>query len=122
MLNGLEFTVFFSSRSFGGHKGREGLWPVCHSCDKALGLKNNDEISKSIPPEAMPLVFSAEQAAIELGIKLVLVDINQMPFFQKLKFKLLGKPIPCLKIGEKIICGIPTKEEILEFYYSQQGL
>ena len=95
--------------------GREGLQPICHACDKALGLnKKNKQLIESIPPEVMPLIFSAELAAKELGIILELVDINQMSVFQRIKIKLKGMPIPCLKIGEEFIFGNPTKDEIIE--------
>ncbi len=119
MPNNPEITVFFSSKTFGGgHKGREGLQPVCHSCDNALGLKTkNHKLADFVPAEAMPLIFSAELAAQQLGIEFELVDINRMSIIQKLRFKLQGTPILCVKIGGEFIHGIPTKDDIIKYYY-----
>jgi hypothetical protein len=117
LLEDHEIKVFFSSRSIGGYMGREGFLPTCHACDTALGLNTKDkQLIESIPPEVMPLIFSAELAAKELGIILELVDLNQMPVFQKLKLKVKGIHTPCLKIGEEFIFGNPTKDEILECF------
>lgn len=94
--------------------GREGLQPVCHSCEKKLGSKTKDSRSTvHVPAEAMPLIFSAELAAQQLGITFNLVDINQMSVIQRLKFKLQGIPIPCVKIGDEFISGLSTKDEII---------
>ena len=114
----MEITVFFSSRTLGGtHLGRKGLQPVCSSCDKALGLKVTDsKLADFVPTEDIPLIFSANLAAQHLGIKLESVDINQMTVFQRLKVKLQGIPVPCVKIGKEYITGYPTNDEIVEIY------
>jgi len=79
-----------------------------------MGVKAKDsEVKSLVPPEAMPLVFSAEQAALELGFTLEIVDINQLPLIQRMRFKLLGIPIPCVKIGDDYVDGSPTKDEII---------
>ena len=122
MSDGIDFCVFFSSRSIGGYKGRKGLWPECHACDKALGLKGKDNTtSVLVPPEAMPLVFTAKQAAQEMGIKLQIVDVNKLAFFKRLKFKLQGITLPCVKIGEEYIFGNLSKDEIIRIYSNLQS-
>ncbi|MGY5875408.1 MAG: hypothetical protein RTU30_06660 [Candidatus Thorarchaeota archaeon] len=116
-MNDQVITVFYSSRAIGGYTGREGTWMVCHSCDKALGVKAKEVYSGDlIPPEVMPLVFSAELAAQELGVTFELIDIKHIPVFQRLRFKIQGRPIPCVKIGDEFINGTPTKDEIVEFH------
>ncbi len=115
-MNNRVITIFYSSREIGGRPDPVDLWPVCPACEKALGIKSEDKRATSVvPPEAMPLVFSAEQAALELGFTLELVDINQLPFVQRMKLKLQGIPIPSIKIGDDYIDGSPTKDEIV--YY-----
>jgi hypothetical protein len=107
--------VFFSSKTVGGFKGRRGMEPVCHSCDKKLGKSN--EMREVVPPEAMTLAFSAELAARELGIDIELIDIAQLTLVQRLNERLNGKPIPRISIGEKFITGDPTKDDIIELYH-----
>ena len=107
--------VFFSSKTIGGFKGRRGMEPVCHSCDKILGKTN--EIREVVPPEAMTLAFSAELAAKELGIRIELVDITQLTLVKRMNERLNGKPIPRISIGEKFVTGSPTKDEIIALYH-----
>jgi hypothetical protein len=115
VFHGREIKVFFASISVGGYQARDGLQPVCHACEKVLGINaKNNTISTSIPSETMPLVFSAEQVAHELGTTVELIDINQMSIFQRLIFKLKGISTPCVMIGDEFIFGTPTKDELLE--------
>jgi len=106
--------IFFSSKTVGGFKGRRGMEPICHSCDKKLG--NTSELKKVVPPAAMTLAFSAELAAKELGIDIELIDVTRLPLAQRMNERLNGKPIPRLSIGEKFITGDPTKDEIIALY------
>jgi hypothetical protein len=106
--------VFFSSKTVGGFKGRRGMEPVCHSCDKKLGKTN--ELTEVVPPEAMTLAFSAELAARELGIDIELIDVNRLTLVQRMNERLNGKPVPRISIGEEDITGSPTKDEIIELY------
>jgi hypothetical protein len=114
MSGGLSIRVFFSSKTVGGFKGRRGMEPVCHSCDKKLGKTN--ELTQVVPPEAMSLAFSAELAARELGIDIELVDVNRLTLVQRMNERLNGKPVPRISIGEEDITGSPTKDEIIELF------
>lgn len=114
MSIGFRIRVFFSSKTVGGFKGRQGMEPVCHSCDKQLGKTN--ELTEVVPPEAMTLAFSAELAAKELGISIELIDVSRLSLFQRMNERLNGKPVPRISIGEKDITGSPTKDEIIEVY------
>ena len=114
MSNGYTIRVFFSSKTVGGFKGRRGMEPVCHSCDKKLG--KTSELREVVPPEVMTLAFSAELAAKELGIDIELIDVTRLPLAQRMNERLNGKPIPRLSIGEKFITGDPTKDEIIALY------
>jgi hypothetical protein len=111
--------IFFSSKTVGGFKGRQGMQPVCHSCDKTLGKSN--ELHKVVPPDAMTLVFPAEIAANELGTTMELVNITQMPFRQRMNERLNGLPVPRISIGDEFITGHPTKDEIVSLYHSVCG-
>ena len=115
MSDGFGIRVFFSSKIVGGFKGRRGMEPVCHSCDKKLGKTN--ELREVVPPEAMTLAFSAELAARELGINIELIDITRLNLVQRMNERLNGKPVPRISIGEVDIAGAPTKDEIIELYH-----
>lgn len=112
--------VFYSSRTVGGFKGRQGMQPVCHSCDKTLGKSN--ELHKVVPPDAMTLVFPAEIAAKELGTILELVNVTQMSFRERINERLNGLPVPRISIGGEFITGHPTKDEIITLYHRVCGL
>ncbi len=115
MLNDNGIHVFFSSKTIGVFKGREGMIHVCHACDRNFGIQN--EYEQVIPPEIMALVFSAELASQELGVDLRLIDINRLNLVQRMKEKMNGKPIPRISVGEMFITGNPTKDEIIALYY-----
>jgi len=108
--------VFYHSRTIGGRPGRVGLQPVCHACDKALGLKSDDTLTKLVPPEALPLVFSAKAAATELGVPFEIIDINQMSLLERLKALISSKPVPRINIGDDFMIGTPTVQDIIDFY------
>ena len=111
--------VFFSSKTVGGFKGRRGMEPVCHSCDKKLG--KTSELREVVPPEAMTLAFSAELAARELGIDIELIDVTRLTLARRMNERMNGKPIPRISIGEKFITGSPTKDEIITLYHRTCG-
>ena len=115
MLNDNGIWVFFSSKTIGVFKGREGMVHVCHTCDRNFGIEN--EYEQVIPPEIMAIVFSAELASRELGVSLRLIDVNRLSLVQKMKEKVNGKPIPRIAIGERFISGEPTKDEIITLYH-----
>ena len=115
MLNDNGIRVFFSSKTIGVFKGREGMVHVCHTCDRNFGIEN--EYEQVIPPEIMALVFSAELASQELGVNLRLIDVNRLSLVQKMKEKVNGKPIPRIVIGERFISGEPAKDEIIALYH-----
>ena len=115
MLDDNRIHVFFSSKTIGVFKGREGMIHVCHTCDRNFGIQN--EYEQVIPPEIMALVFSAELASQELGVNFRLIDINRLSLVQRMKEKVSGKPIPRISVGEKFITGNPSKDEIIALYY-----
>jgi hypothetical protein len=101
MSNGHTIRVFFSSTTIGGFKGREGLAPVCYSCEKKSGARRNDEVRVLVPSEVMPLIFSAELAAEELGIGFELIDVNRMSIVQRMSERVNGKPVPRVCIEDE---------------------
>ena len=109
--------VVYESIEIGGFRGRIGLGPPhCQSCDKALGIKRNPEVTEIFPQELSPLIFSARLAAEELGIELEYVDIAKLSLIQKLKEYTNGKPVPRLEIGDVFLTGFPTRDQIVELY------
>ena len=119
MTDILGIRVFFSSKTVGGFKGREGFAPVCHACEKRLG--KNNELKEVVPPEAMTLAFSAELASRELGVNLELINVTRLTLTQRMSERINGKPIPRISIGEKFITGSPTKDEIITLYHRACG-
>ncbi|MGY5865780.1 MAG: hypothetical protein RTV41_14350 [Candidatus Thorarchaeota archaeon] len=117
MSNGFIIRVFFSSTTIGGLKGRKGLEPVCYSCEKSMGVARDSEVRVLVPSEVMPLFFSAELAAKELGVGFEAIDINRMSIVQKLSEKTNRKPVPRVSVGEDFLVGSPTKNEIIRFYH-----
>jgi hypothetical protein len=109
--------VLYASKAIGGFKGREGMNPVCHSCDKSLGKARAAESKKEIPPEALPLVFAAESASEQLGATLEIVDVSRSDVVQRLKERLSGKPLPRIVVGSDYIAGAPTIEEVIRFFH-----
>ncbi len=122
MSNGKTIRVFFSSRTIGGMKGREGLEPVCYSCEKKMGVARNSEVRVLVPSEVMPLFFSAELAAKELGVGFEAIDINRMSIFEKMAEKTNRKPVPRVSIGEDFLAGSPTKDEIIELFHRSRRI
>lgn len=90
--------------------------PVCHSCDKRLGVKKDSESREEIPSEVLPLVFSAQQASDELGVPLELVDTNRLSIIERMREKLNGKPLPRVSVGEAFLTSPVTKAEIVKLY------
>ena len=117
MASEIGIRVFFSSKTYGGLKGRTGLEPVCHSCDKHLGIAQDAEVRTVIPTEAMPLVFSAELAAKELRVPFELIDINRLSMIQRMNERLNGKPVPRVCIGDDFVDGSATKDEIIALFH-----
>ena len=64
-----------------------------------------------IPHDHLILLDAASRAAGKLGMEIEVVDISKFGFFQKRKLK---KTIPSIEIGERIITGLPTSDEIVE--------
>jgi len=64
-----------------------------------------------VPQDHLILLDAASRAAEKLGINLEIIDYSEYSFFQKRKLK---KLIPSIEIGEKVISGLPTSDEIVE--------
>ncbi len=108
--------IIYSTKSAGSYYGRKGLEPVCHSCDKRLGIVRDFQGFVIVPQEISSLIFSAQLAAEELNVELELVDTNSMSLIERLRELVNGKPIPRIDIGEMFFTGLPTKQEIIEIY------
>ncbi|UCE10951.1 MAG: hypothetical protein JSW61_03200 [Candidatus Thorarchaeota archaeon] len=105
-------------------------WRGTHLCDYgqcspvgggASSVPFSDKDGKSnriVPPDVMPLIYSAKAAADEIGCKLIVIDIATMGFREKRRSKVTSLPIPRVQVGLEVLPGIPTKAEILELYDS----
>jgi hypothetical protein len=96
-----------------------GFMPVCHSCESRLGLKKKDQSGEHlVPPEVMPMIYSAKSAAEEVGAEFELIDISKLPITKRLRMLLSNKPIPRVCIGTHTLAGIPTTQDIIDAYHS----
>jgi hypothetical protein len=66
---------------------------------------------RSLSQDQSILMDAASRAAEKLGLNLEIVDISNYSFFQRRKMKGL---IPRIEIGDKILTGRPTSDEIVE--------
>ena len=99
-------SVFYASKTVGGFKGREGMNPVCHSCDKRLGKSGEVTSREGIPPEAVPLVFVAQAASEQVHSALEFIDVAGMSTLERMKERIGGRPLPRISIGSGPIPGI----------------
>jgi hypothetical protein len=106
-------------------------WKGLHLCDYAACTGTNWIIpfsdlagveNRYIPSDQMPLLYAARDAANEIGCDLEFVDVSQLSFMQRMKERLVGNPIPRMIIGDRILAGVSSKEEIIKFYYEVAGL
>jgi len=122
-VNDLCIRVFYSSRTVGTSSDRMGFMHACHSCEERLGLKKKDQSGTHlVPPEVMPVIFSAKSAAKEVGVECEIIDINQLSRRERLTHLLSGKPLPRVSISDSFLTGIPTKQEIISLYESYRRL
>ena len=70
---------------------------------------------KMVPQEHLILLDAASRAAEKLSVNLEIVDISELSYFQRRK---LNKVMPRIEIGEKIITGLPTSDEIVSLVQS----
>ena len=63
-----------------------------------------------VPHEHLILLDAASRAAEKLGYPLEIVDVSDYGFFQKRKLK---KQVPSIEVGEVILTGLPTSDEIV---------
>ncbi|MHA1948918.1 MAG: hypothetical protein ACXAAO_01505 [Candidatus Thorarchaeota archaeon] len=65
-----------------------------------------------IPPEHLILLDAASRAGEKLGCQAEVIDVSNYSFWQKRKSKGV---VPRIEIGNKILTGLPTSDEIVEF-------
>jgi hypothetical protein len=106
-------------------------WKGLHLCDYAACTGTNWIIpfsdlagveNRYIPSEHMPLLYAVRDAAKDLGCDLEFVDVSQLSFMQRMKERLVGNPIPRMIVGDRILAGVSSKDEIIEFYNEVVGL
>jgi hypothetical protein len=86
--------------------------PICTGTNASdWGGDTLGKEGKIVPQEHLILLDAASRAAAKLGVNLEVVDVSEFGFFQKRKLK---KVIPSIEIGEKIITGLPTSDEIVD--------
>ena len=86
--------------------------PLCTGTNaSSWGADTLGKEGRILPQEHLILLDAVSRAAEKLGVNLEVVDISEFSFFQKRKLK---KVIPSIEIGERVITGLPTSDEIVE--------
>jgi hypothetical protein len=93
--------------------------PVCSGTNTSdWGNGTTGKAATMMPQEHRILLDAASRAAEKLGLELDIVDISDFGFFQRRKMK---KVIPSIEIGELILTGLPTSDEIVHRVQSSIG-
>jgi hypothetical protein len=86
--------------------------PVCTGTNTSdWGGGALGKCGRMVPQDHLILLDAASRAAEKLSINLEIVDISEFSFFQRRKLK---KVIPSIEVGEKVITGLPTSDEIVD--------
>ncbi len=86
--------------------------PICTGTNASdWGSESLGKEGSFIPQDHRILLDAAGRAAEKLGITLGIIDIAKYGYFQKRKLK---KVIPSIEMGEKVITGLPTSDEIVD--------
>lgn len=85
--------------------------PMCTGTNASdWGASTLGMSGKLVPQDHLILLDAASRAADKLGLELEIVDIADYSFFQKRKLK---KEIPSIEVGEEVLTGLPTSDEIV---------
>jgi hypothetical protein len=85
--------------------------PYCTNTNTSDWGNALGKADRALPQEHRILMDAASRAAEKLGLNLEIVDISNYSFFQRRKMKGL---IPRIEIGDEIITGLPTSDEIVD--------
>ena len=96
-------------------------WKGLHICDymntgqpafsDMSGLDN-----RLLSQDETILLFAVSGAAKELGCSFQIRDLAQLGYIQRRQQRREFAQVPCLLIGNRILSGLPTKEQIVQFY------
>jgi len=85
------------------------------NCTRTNATQWGNSVGKGdtiIPQGHLILLDAATRAAEKLGCQIEVIDISDYSFWQKRKLKGV---IPRIEIGDKIITGLPTSDEIVSY-------
>lgn len=85
--------------------------PMCTGTNTSDWGNAAGKAGRMIPEEHRILLDAASRAAEKLGCELEVVDVSDYGFIQKMRAKGV---IPRIEIGERILTGLPTSNEIVE--------
>ncbi|MGY5881521.1 MAG: hypothetical protein RTV31_14820 [Candidatus Thorarchaeota archaeon] len=84
--------------------------PMCTGTNTSDWGNAAGKAGKAIPEEHRILLDAASRAAEKLACDLEVIDVSDYGFIQKIRSKGV---IPRIEIGEKILTGLPTSDEIV---------
>jgi len=93
-----------------------------HACARAgtmpfetMGRYPSGMDGSLISAEEKKAIISVESFCKNNGYMFEIVDFTKLSFWSKMKLKREGvKSFPAISCGEKILCGVPTEDELKE--------
>ena len=86
--------------------------PICTGTNSSNWGNATGKAGRAIPEEHRILLDAASRAAEKLECDIEVIDVSSYGFFQRRKLK---GAIPRIEIGERILTGLPTSDEIVAY-------
>ena len=86
--------------------------PICTSTNSSNWGNAIGTAGRAVPKDHRILLDAASRAAEKLECDVEVIDVSIFGFFQKRKLKGI---IPRIEIGERILTGLPTSDEIVQY-------
>jgi len=86
--------------------------PMCTGTNTSDWGKAAGKAGRMIPEEHRILLDAASRAAEKLACGIEVIDVSKYGFIQKMRSKSI---IPRIEIGERILTGLPTSDEIVAY-------
>ena len=86
--------------------------PICSGTNSTDWSNATGKAGRMVPEEHRILLDAATRAAEKLACAIEVIDVSNYGFFQKMRSKGI---IPRIEIGEWILTGLPTSDEIVQY-------
>jgi len=86
--------------------------PYCSGTNATDWGNSLGKAGNMIPHEHLILLDAASRAADKLGCQIQVIDVSNYSFWEKRKLKGV---IPRIEVGDQILTGLPTSDEIVSY-------